>query len=318
MGYTETVCGASSAPSGESKRPDSPADLSGGKSRTRMIEQAGISEQGGVRHRNEDYLLCREPDAPEIRRRKGSLFIVADGVGGSSGGDVASREAAHALMDEYYANSKGPEKAMRDALHRANLHVYDLGLRKARASRMETTVAALALVGGQAIIGHVGDSRVYRVREAGGIISLTTDHSEVMEMVRMNLIRPEQARSHPRRNVITRSVGAHSFLRVDIRVEAVEPGDTFILCTDGLWEPVSDGEIAFKVLSHAPGEACRALADLAIERGTTDNVTVQIVKVIAAEAPNAAGSGPNAHGGWLRSLMARFGQAGETSSEKGE
>ena len=269
-----------------------------------MIEHAGTSEQGHVRFRNEDFIAYQAPDDAEFNRRKGFLFVVADGVGGSGAGDVASREAVGMLVRSYYASGKAPERALREAFSRANLHIYDLGL-KAGSFRMETTMVALALAGGRAYIAHVGDSRLYRVRGEREIEPLTRDHSEVAELVRMQILSPENARHHPRRHVITRSVGNQPILQTPTRTEVLEPGDTFVLCTDGLWEPLTDAEIAATVAGRLPQDACDALIALGLERQSTDNLSVQVVRVGAVEEEN----GPHApNSSWWRQALGLLGR----------
>lgn len=252
-----------------------------------MIEHAGLSEQGHVRFRNEDFVAHQVPDDSPAAQSKGFLCVVADGVGGSGAGDVASREAAETLIRAYYAAAKKPERALRDAISRANLHVYDLGL-QAGSFRMETTIAAVAVTASHAYLAHVGDSRIYRIRRSGLIEPMTRDHSEVAELVRMQILAPENARHHPRRHIITRSVGNQPIVQSSLRVEALEAGDTFVLCTDGLWEPLEDAEIARVVTAHAPADACQALVSLALERQSTDNLSVQIVRVTEVDKENAA------------------------------
>ena len=243
------------------------------------IDHAGTSDQGRVRFRNEDFIASRCPDADDPARQKGFLFVVADGVGGSGAGDVASREAAQTFVDSYYASGRKPERALRDAFSRANLHVYDLGMKKG-SFQMGTTLAAVALAGDKAYLGHVGDTRIYRVRANAQIEQMGRDHSEVSELVRMQILTPENARHHPRRNIITRAVGNYPVVQAATRTEYLEPGDAFVLCTDGLWEPVTDAEIAEIVSSHSAAEACRALITLGLERQATDNLSVQVVRVL--------------------------------------
>ncbi len=258
-----------------------------------MIEHAGLSEQGHVRFRNEDFIAHQAPDETPTAQSKGFLCVVADGVGGSRAGDVASREATQILVQAYYAGAKRPERALRDAISRANLHVYDLGL-KAGSFRMETTIAAVAVAGNKAYLAHVGDSRIYRVRASGQMEPMTRDHSEVAELVRMQILTPENARHHPRRHIITRSVGNQPIVQSSLRIEPLEAGDTFVLCTDGLWEPLEDSEIAGIVTVQAPADACRQLVALALERQSTDNLSVQIVRIAeigkenAMQTPNVA------------------------------
>ena len=275
-----------------------------------MIDHAGISEQGHVRFRNEDFIASQAPEDTPAGQAKGFLCVVADGVGGSGAGDVASREAAQSVVSHYYSGAKRPERALRDAISRANLHVYDLGL-KAGSFRMETTVAVVAVTGDKAYIAHVGDSRIYRVRASGQIEPMTRDHSEVAELVRMQILTPENARHHPRRHIITRSVGNQPIVQSSLRVEPLEPGDTFVLCTDGLWEPLEDAEIARIVSAQPPEAACRELIALALERQTTDNVSVQIVRVLEVNEENPLQTSNQPV--WIRELLGLF--AGKKSQE---
>ncbi len=257
-----------------------------------MIEHAGSSALGPVRPNNEDCIAHRAPEESEVRLSKGCLFVVADGVGGSRAGEVASKEAADALIQHYYKNGKSPGRALQEAFQQANLHVYDMGQVNPDYRRMETTLSAFALVGDQAYIGHVGDSRIYLVRDRQ-IEQLTRDHSEVGELVRMQLLTADEARHHPRRNVITRSVGSELMLQVDYRHVDIRLNDIFVTCTDGMWEPVEDSEIAEIVSKHSPEDAVRLLTELGVERGTADNLSIQVVKVVEWERKPALAASKN-------------------------
>ncbi len=244
------------------------------------IEFGGVSETGPVREHNEDFIghLCPEEEA--VRARKGCLFVVCDGVGGSAAGEVASREGVETLLRFYGDDaSNRPDRALKAGVEAANLRVFDLGM-EARYKRMKTTMAALLLVGESAHIAHVGDTRVYLWR-SGDIRQLTRDHSEVEELARLGIISRDEARHHPRRNIITRSLGSELMLRLDTRIERVLPGDVFLLVTDGVWEPIEDLELATILSCHAPQEACRELVHLALERESSDNLSVQVVRVVA-------------------------------------
>lgn len=243
-----------------------------------MIEHFGATNQGPVRENNEDWVASHSPEDIELRLSKGYLFAVADGVGGGLAGEVASREAIETLFTSYYANPKRWGRALQEAFQQANLHVYDLGQKNPAYRRMQTTLSALALMNDQAVLGFVGDSRIYQVRQ-GKIQQLSRDHSEVQELVRMQIITPEEARRHPRRNVITRSIGSDPLLQIEYRNIEVEIGDIFVLCTDGLWEPVEEQDILSAVTKHPPEAACHHLMALAIERGTSDNLSLQIARV---------------------------------------
>jgi protein phosphatase len=233
-----------------------------------------------VRTSNEDALGWRVPDDSALLRRKGALFAVADGVGGQAAGEVASAAAVEALLGEYFS-PRAPhqvEAVLRQAMQAANLRVFNLAHgANAALGGMQTTLTALVLAGRQAYIGHAGDSRVYLLRD-GSLTQLTLDHSEAAELLRLRLITPEQARDHPRRNVLTRALGHQVQLRPDFVRLPVHAGDRFLLCTDGLW-----GEVEHEALGAAahgpPNEACRRLVELACARGGGDNISVQIVRV---------------------------------------
>jgi protein phosphatase len=245
------------------------------------FDHAGLSEQGPVRENNEDFISHCHPTGTEAENNlhKGSIFVIADGVGGNRAGEVASREAAQFLLQAYYSKSQKPAKAFREAFNETNLHIHDLGHSKPEYRQMETTLSALCLVGNQYYLGHIGDSRVYQVR-GSEIKQLTSDHSEVGELLRMRLLTAEEARHHPRRNIITRSIGSELLMKADFLTEPLEVGDIFILCTDGLWEPLEDNDIAEIVNRLPAAEACRTLVELALERGTSDNLSIQVIKVL--------------------------------------
>ncbi len=242
------------------------------------LEHARLSDQGPERENNEDFMAFYSPEDPEIGDSKGCLFVIADGVGGNRAGEVASQQASQHLIERYYQINRKPDRALKESFNYANLKVCDMGHSRPEYRRMETTLSALSLVGQEAIIGHIGDSRIYRIRQ-GEIRQLTNDHSEVGELMRMRLITPEEARHHPRRNVITRSLGSELLIQADFRVEPLLVDDIFVMCTDGLWEPVEDNEILSAVSRNTPEDACRCLIRQALEQGASDNISVQVIKL---------------------------------------
>jgi protein phosphatase len=254
-----------------------------------ILEFASASKAGLVRQNNEDALAARVPDDAPTLAGKGALFVVADGVGGLSAGEVASRAAAEAFVAEYYS-PRSPhqvEAALRQAAQAANLRVFNLAHGpNADWHGMQTTLTALALSGQNAYLTHVGDSRVYLLRD-GGLTQLTSDHSEAAELLRLRLITPEQARDHPRRSVLTRTIGSHLLLRPDFSRSAVRAGDRFLLCTDGLWGEVTPDELR-EALHGPPERTCERLMDLAYDHGAGDNVSLHLVRVVhPGEAPPA-------------------------------
>jgi serine/threonine protein phosphatase PrpC len=252
------------------------------------------SEPGDVRPHNEDYAGVFAPTIPDDAWDRGPLFILADGLGGHAAGEVASRTAVEAVLAHWTAGTPGPPRqALRAAARRANVAVYDAALDAGRRG-MATTLTALTLAGNEAIVAHVGDSRCYLVRDRA-CTQLTNDHSRVGEMLRAGLLSPEQAASHPARSMITRTVGTEPAVQVDLIQQDTQAGDTFVLCTDGLWDVIGRNEIAEIVTEvGSPGtptvaDAADRLVDLALARDTADNVTVLVVRVTTGRPIPAAG-----------------------------
>ena len=274
------------------------------------VEYAGLTVIGHVREHNEDrlgwvvvdgeqpYVTPAEEHnlAPAVSTSvQGFVFAVADGLGGYGGGDVASGMAVEASLGQAQRSLAAGGRIpgiLRDAFNRANQTILDAAIEGRGGRKMQSTLSALVITPGEAHLGHVGDSRVYRRRE-GELELLTTDHSQVMELLRMHIITPEQAIGHPARYALTRSVGGGLMVHTDVRNERLEPDDTFLLCSDGLWSNVTSSEIA-AALAQPPAETCRALVDLALERGGEDNATAMVVRV------REAGQRPEAPQGWRR------------------
>lgn len=246
---------------------------------------AGMStDPGCVRDSNEDSGGYHQPLDSESLSHRGSLFVVADGMGGHSAGEVASRIAVECITRAYYENSGDPQSALKDAFAEANRRIYETAQQDERLAGMGTTCTALALQNGSAISAHVGDSRLYLVREEN-IYLMTEDHSAVMEMVKRGWLSLEQARHHPDKNVILRAMGSHPEVEVTTWQEPfpVRAGDKFLLCSDGLYDLVEDEEMCREVTMNDPNTACERLVALARERGGHDNITVLIVNLKAPE-----------------------------------
>ena len=268
------------------------------------VVYAGLSDPGPHRSNNEDRIGFCVPDDPVLMDRKGVLYVVADGVGGHQGGEVASATAVDTVIKEYYSPSSHSrlEPALRQSVQIANLRLHDLGQGHLELRQMETTLTALVLAGDRGYVAHIGDSRLYHFR-GGRLSPVTSDHSEVADLVRMRLVNPESARTHPGRNVLTRTLGGRLIVRPDFVELPVQPGDQFLLCTDGLWSEVSDEEIAETLRSCEPENACRVLLDMALDRDCVDNVSVQVIKVrsVAPSSPLA-----QSRDGWLSSVIDRI------------
>ena len=242
-----------------------------------------LSDVGCVRELNEDSGAFIQPDDPEVLASKGLLILVADGMGGHSAGEVASRMAVEVISRIYYEDGGDPQSALKEAFREANRAIHKTAEKDESKTGMGTTCTALVLQNGTAISAHVCDSRLYLVRE-GGIYLMTEDHSAVMEMVKAGLISLEQARHHPDKNVILRAMGSHAEVEVTTWKEPfpVRTGDCFLLCSDGLYDLIEDEEIKSVVESKEPRSACESLIALAKERGGHDNISVGIVSLLPA------------------------------------
>ena len=252
------------------------------------------SEAGEVRPHNEDFAGAYAPTVPDDAWDRGPLWIVADGMGGHAAGEVASRLATEAALASWSTGpAAAPATALRDAVRRANTAVVDASHEAGRRG-MGTTMVALTFAGADAFIANVGDSRAYRVRD-GECTQLTTDHSRVAEMLRMRMISPEQAATHPARSMLTRSLGAELVVQIEIAKEPIKKDDTFVLCTDGLWDVVPRADIADVAAAldkgelPTPADAAAYLVRTAIERGTADNVTAAVVRLTSDRPIPAAG-----------------------------
>jgi PPM family protein phosphatase len=245
------------------------------------VEIAALTDVGCQRTNNEDAYLYWEPESEEEFRRKGRLAIVADGMGGYEGGQEASRVAVETVRHVYDRDfADTPQQALLAALLAAHGNIQRYAVEHPEFQGMGTTCTALAIVGQKLYFAHVGDSRLYLVRPEA-LIRLTRDHSYVGRLVESGIVRSEDAQSHPQRHILTAALGSGKEIEPDVSEHPVEmqPGDKILLCTDGLWSVVTEPELAGAVLSNPPGQACRALVDMALERGGPDNVTVLVLRI---------------------------------------
>jgi serine/threonine protein phosphatase PrpC len=283
-----------------------------------LVEHAALSATGPVRARNEDHLgwgrladrgrgtilgsragldtIDRDERTSwalaaalaDERPGQGLLFAVADGLGAYGGGDVASSLAIDELLDQAgraTGNAIRPAGVLRNAFGAANQRVFDAALSGQGTRKMQTTLTSLLLSPGEIHIAHVGDCRAYRLR-GDALELLTTDHTQVMEMLRLKLISPDQAADHPARYALTRSLGAELIVRADIGREPLVDGDRYLLCSDGLWSKVDASEISGALRSGVEA-ACQTLVGLAVERGGEDNASALAVEVRVAGRPPA-------------------------------
>ena len=248
------------------------------------LTYAELSSPGPVRENNEDFVGYWQPQTQEEKRSLGSLAALADGVGGMDRGEVASRLAVETSL-AVFREAKGdqsPQSLMTQMFNAANLAVYDKGMENHGKSRMGTTLCLAILRNDEVVVGNVGDSRVYLVRK-GEIRQLSTDHSYVGMQQKFGLISEQDAKTSEHRSVLTRCVGQDPVIRVDLEQATVFKGDRLVLCSDGLYAHVADGEIAEIVMRLSPAQACRQLVALAESRGTDDNLSIQVINITEVE-----------------------------------
>jgi len=255
------------------------------------IEYAALTDIGLRRNNNQDaFAIQAAPDADAWRQR-GHLFIVADGMGGHAAGELASKMAADNIPLTYSKLvSHAPAEAIRTAIEDANSQIHTRGQANIGFHGMGTTSSVLVLRPEGAMVAHVGDSRIYRLRQ-GQLDQLTFDHSLVWEMMFNSQVPADDLQGIIPRNVVTRSLGPNPAVQVDLEGPfPVEPGDTFLMCSDGLSGQVKDEELGAILGSLSPQEAVQALVDLANLRGGPDNITVIVIRAKegAASARGAA------------------------------
>ncbi len=243
------------------------------------LRVAEESDTGRVRKYNEDYVRCIVPADEEQLRRKGALFLVADGMGGHQAGEEASKEAVARVAQEYYAGaSDDVGDSLRRAIKAANKAVYEQANADPSLVGMGTTLVVAAIVGRELYVANVGDSRAYLLRRKR-LEQITVDHSWVEEQVRAGLLTSRQAEQHPQRNLITRALGTRPQIEVDLFELDLREGDLLLLCTDGLSGQVSQGAITASLLSQPPPQAAVDLVEQANAQGGRDNVSLVIVQV---------------------------------------
>lgn len=235
---------------------------------TLKVDCFGMSDIGHVRENNEDAWKA----IPKI-----GLFLVADGVGGQAGGEIAAQEAVHYLGESLPDLEKGE---MTLAIQRANKWVFQKGREDPALRGMGTTICCLYFNDEEAVLGHVGDSRIYLLRE-GTLEQLTEDHSFFGELMSLDIMKPEEANHFPYKHILTKALGTKSTIEPTVTTLPVKENDIFLLCTDGLTNYVTDAEIREILIGEETLErGGYLLVDLAKKHGGGDNVTVLLVKII--------------------------------------
>src|SRR5687768_3149284 len=280
------------------------------------ITSASISDRGlsEKRPENEDSFLVLE---------ERGLYAVADGVGGAQAGDVASQMAVE-ILGEAFINQPADfdaEDVMRAALERANSAIYQMASDLPQLSSMATTIVALHVYGNIATIGHVGDSRAYRLDHDGNLRRETDDHSVVEEEVRAGRMTMEQAQNHPSKNIISRALGAEADVEIDLKTIMVEPGSTFLLCSDGITRHINDNEIGgFLAAEVEPAEICESMKEVCYDRGAEDNLTAVVVRIKGEPAREfsvaAAGAGIDGEDVTVATARSPFDSTVDTASSQ--
>ncbi len=241
---------------------------------SRLTAEIWPITDAGQAESNQDYVLVYHPGDEQQARYAGSLYVVADGEGGGQQGQLASRYAAQKVMHVYYSSDE-PDLGLRlrEAVLAANADLFEYARQRPELVKLSTTFVAAVLRGEQMHVASVGDSRAYLVRD-GQIRQITRDHTLVQQLLEEGAITPEEAREHPRRDVVLRTIGAQAEVTVDIVDLRLRPDDVIVLCTDGLTQAVRDDEIALVASSMSPRDAAEELIQRAKERGGKDNITL--------------------------------------------
>ena len=236
---------------------------------------AGTSHAGSVREANQDsFFIDLTPN--------GALALVADGMGGHVSGELASQKARDVLSQALRSGHKYPPLAVAEAVQQANLEIFDHAETHPADRGMGTTLTLVFIDDHLALVGHVGDSRAYLVRD-GTIRQLTQDHSWVADRVRQGLLNDDEAKRHGWRNIITNSLGTQNSVRLELTALTLRAGDRLLLCSDGLTHLLSDEVLLEVVSQNPPEEAVQDLVRRANERGSPDNVTALVIAVRDAE-----------------------------------
>jgi len=251
------------------------------------VDHAGASDIGIRRTNNQDAFAILLAPSEDVWRKRGHLFLVADGMGAHAVGELASKLAVDMITHNYYKLAGLPAtEALRRAFADANTSIHHRGQANRDFQGMGTTSTAMALLPEGVLVAHVGDSRAYRIRQ-DRIDQLSFDHSLAWELMRRRRLTPDQVRLMVPSNVITRSLGPEGQVEVDVEGPfPVEPGDIYVLCSDGLSGQVSDDEIGVLAVLLPADEACNSLIDLANLRGGPDNITALVIR-----SPRTSGGG---------------------------
>ncbi|MEM6802965.1 MAG: Stp1/IreP family PP2C-type Ser/Thr phosphatase [Bacteroidota bacterium] len=247
------------------------------------------TDVGSVRDNNEDYLLFSRPFDKGIRNSHGCLALVADGMGGHSSGEIASKMATEIISRSYFDSKYGILEALRKAFEKANKAIYQKAAKRPRLKGMGTTCTALVLRENHMYLAHVGDSRAYLLK-GNRLIQLSTDHTYVQHLLDSGQISHKESLSHPQRNVITRAMGTSP--KVDAEYQQLshtfEEGDRLLICSDGLYEYIQEQELGQILSGKNMNELAQMLISIAKKRGGHDNISVLIAEAIKTSSGEEA------------------------------
>ena len=253
------------------------------------VQVCAKSDTGRVRKENEDtYLIVDHKTNDFDFQYYGRMYAIADGMGGHAGGKIASKMVCQGLLEYYHAgkfSEEGTEDIYKTRLHRLKTNVYGLhdrihkyGEENREYANLGTTLSVLVLFKNKALIAHVGDSRIYRLR-GNSMEQLTQDHTMAQTLIDLNYLTPRSAQTHPSQHVLTQAIG-HDVEFIHDRIEDVKKGDMFLLCSDGLYNMLNDKVIKAILLNNSMlDEKCKQLVLSALEMGGTDNITLIVAQI---------------------------------------
>jgi PPM family protein phosphatase len=240
----------------------------------------GITDIGNVRRANEDSFVAQDFECGN--KHNCLLIAVADGVGGANAGDIASRTAIDTIRDTLFRTQQPGKDDLQASIEDAGRKIYGMSLNEKDYNGMATTCTAMVFTEDKLILGHIGDSRAYRIRD-NEIRQLTEDHTVVNDLYKSGVISEPDMEHHPHRNVLTKALGVKESVAIDIFEETVSENDVYVVCTDGLYKYVHDGEMKALVSSLLLEDTTDYLVSLAKERGGDDNISVVVVKVYSQQ-----------------------------------
>ena len=243
------------------------------------IDASVLTHMGKVRTNNEDSVSLVRPNAADTVKSHRVLALVADGMGGHEGGELASKLAAEGIARSYYSSSATPQQALEKAFRDANRHIFETAAKSPGLKGMGTTCVAVAILDDQAWFVWVGDSRLYLLR-GGQIFRMSEDHTVVQEMVRRGLLTAEEAHEHPDRSALARAIGTRELVELAVGAEPIHlsDGDRLLLCSDGLHDLLTDVEIAEYAAETLVADSAGTLMNLALERGGFDNISLVLLE----------------------------------------